>query len=152
MPTVDVTKIAIALNLDQRRVQQLVKEGMPRAARGRYDRMKCTRWYIRYLTKVLERKSVDVGYIGERRHRVRLMRAVAGLREMELAKQRSSLVSLPDVEAAFADLVRTVTARVMAIAPQVAPELVGETSRVMIQAKIEKASKEALVRMENHKH
>src|SRR5258708_19901444 len=97
MRAVEVAKMASALNVVQGRVQQPVKEGMPRAAGGRYDRMKCTGWYIRYVTKVLERKSVDVGYIGERRHRVRLMRAVAGLREMELAKQRSSLVSLPAV-------------------------------------------------------
>ena len=39
----------------------------------------------------------------------------------------------------------TTKARIMAIAPRLAPELVGETSRVMIQAKIEKASKEARV-------
>ena len=42
------------------------------------------------------------------------------------------------------DLVLTTKARIMAIAPRLAPELVGETSRVMIHAKLEKALKEAL--------
>ena len=42
----------------------------------------------------------------------------------------------------------------MAIPPRLAPELVGEQSRMMIQAKIEKACKEALAylaRAENHR-
>ena len=41
-------------------------------------------------------------------------------------------------------MVLVTKARIMAIAPRVAPELVGETSRIMIQAKIECACKEAL--------
>jgi phage terminase Nu1 subunit (DNA packaging protein) len=147
MPTVDVTKIAIALNLDERRVQQLVKEGLPRAARGQYDPVKCMLFYIRYLQAALERKSVptaDGGYAGEREERIRLLRADADLREIELAKERGQLVALPDIEAALTDLVLTTKARIMAIPPRLAPELVGETSRVMIQAKLERACKESL--------
>ena len=34
MPTVDVSKVASALNLSQQRVQQLVKEGMPKEPRA----------------------------------------------------------------------------------------------------------------------
>ncbi len=49
MPIVDVTKVASALNLEARRVQQLVKLGMPRKSRGRYDPAKCMLWYILYL-------------------------------------------------------------------------------------------------------
>ncbi len=147
MPTVDVMRIASALNLEKRRVQQLVAEGMPRAARGQYDPVKCMLWYIRYLQAALEKKSVptaDGGYAGEREERVRLLRADADLREIELAKQRGLLVALHDVEAELTDLVLTTKARIMAIPPRLAPELVGEHSRVMIQAKLEKACKEAL--------
>jgi phage terminase Nu1 subunit (DNA packaging protein) len=147
MPTVDVTKIASALNLDERRVQQLVKEGMPREARGQYDPVKCMLFYIRYLQAALERKSVptvDGGYAGEREERVRLLRADADLREMELAKERGQLVAITDVEMEMTDLVLTTKARILAIPPRLAPELVGETSRVMLQAKLEKACKEAL--------
>jgi phage terminase Nu1 subunit (DNA packaging protein) len=147
MPTVDVTKVASALNLDERRVQQLVKEGMPREARGQYDPVKCMLWYIRYLQQALEKKAVptlDGGFFGEREERVRLLRADADLREMELAKERGLLVALPDFEATLTDLVLTTKARIMALPPRLAPELVGETSRVMIQAKIEKACKESL--------
>jgi len=147
MPTVDVTKVASALNLDERRVQQLVKEGMPRETRGQYDPVKCLLWYVRYLQAALEKKSVptlDGGFVGEREERVRLLRADADLREMELAGERARLVALPDVEQALSELANTARIQIMAIPPRLAPELVGETSRVMIQAKIEKACKEAL--------
>jgi phage terminase Nu1 subunit (DNA packaging protein) len=49
MSFVDVLKVAQALNLEVRRVQQLVKEGIPREARGQYDAVKCMLFYIRYL-------------------------------------------------------------------------------------------------------
>jgi len=147
MATVDVTKVASALNLTEARVQQLVKEGMPRESRGQYDPVKGLLWYVRYLQKALEKKAVptlDGGFVGEREERVRLLRADADLREMELAKERGLLVALPDIEKMVTDLVLTTKARIMAIPPRLAPELVGETSRVMIQAKLEKACKESL--------
>jgi phage terminase Nu1 subunit (DNA packaging protein) len=147
MANVDVQKLASVLNLDERRIQQLVHEGMPRAARGQYDPVKCMLWYIRYLQKALERKAVPTlegGFVGEREERIRLLRADADLRELALAKDRALYVALPDVEATLTELAVTTTARVMAIPPQLAPMLVGERSRLMIQAKIEKACKEAL--------
>lgn len=150
MATVDVGKVASALNLTETRVQQLVKEGLPREARGQYDPVKCMLWYIRYLQQALEKKSVptlDGGFVGEREERVRLLRSQADLSEIELSKQRGQLVAIQDVEKAMTDLVLTTKARVMAVAPRLAPELLGETSRVMVHAKIEKALKEALLNL-----
>lgn len=147
MPTVSVEKIAGFLNLTSTRVQQLVKEGMPRESRGEYDAIKCAGWYIRYLQSALEKKSVPTlegGFVGEREERIRLLRADADLKEMELAKERAQLVAIPDVEKMVIDLVLTTKARIMAIPPRLAPELVGETQRTMIQAKLEKACSEAL--------
>lgn len=147
MPLADVDRVAQALNLTVQRVGQLVKEGMPKEGRGQYDAVKCMLWYIRYLQAALEKKSVpmtDGTFAGEREERVRLLRADADMREIELARERSQLVAIPDIEQMFTDLVLTTKARIMAIAPRLAPELVGETSRVMIQAKIEKSCKDAL--------
>ena len=118
MAIVDVGKVAQALNLTPQRVQQLAKEGMPRETRGKYDLGKCMLWYIRYLQACLEKKSVpmaDGGYAGEREERVRLLRAEAELKEIELAKERSQLIALSDVEAEMTDLVLTTKARIMAI-------------------------------------
>jgi phage terminase Nu1 subunit (DNA packaging protein) len=156
MPLVDVTRVAQALNLDERRIQQLVKEGLPREKRGQYDAVKCMLWYIRYLQVVIEKKAVNLGnegFAGEREERVRLLRADADLREIELAKERGQLVAIQDVEKEMTDLVLTTKARIMAIPPRPAPELVGETSRMMVQAKLEKACKEALAYLARvHRH
>ena len=155
MPTVGVTKIASCLNLHERRIHQLCKEGLPRAARGQYDPVACMLWYIRYLQRALEKKSVptlDGGFVGEREERIRLLRADADLREIELARERSQLVSIEDVERAMTDLILTTKSRIMAVAPRLAPELVGETSRVMVHAKIDKALKEALLALSKREH
>lgn len=146
MALVNVGKVAQLLNLDERRIQQLVKEGMPREQRGQYDPAQCMLWYIRFLQAALEKKSVPVGdgFAGERQERVRLLSADADLREMELARERGLLVAIPDVEQKLTDLVLTTKARIMAIPPRIAPELVGESSRLVVQSKIEKACKEAL--------
>jgi phage terminase Nu1 subunit (DNA packaging protein) len=147
MPTVDVTKVASALNLKVRRVQQLVGLGMPREGRGQYDAVRCMLWYVRYLQGVLEKRSAsmpDGGHAGVREERVRLLRADADLKEMQLAKERARLMAVSDVESMLADLVLKTETRIMAVPSRLAPELVGETSRVMVQAKIEKGLKEAL--------
>jgi phage terminase Nu1 subunit (DNA packaging protein) len=147
MALVNAKTLANVFGITESRVHQLVKDGLPKELRGKYDLLKCVRWYVKYLQTALEKKAIptaDGGFAGEREERIRLLRADADLREMELAKERGQLVALPDVESTLTDLVLTTKARIMAIAPRVAPELVGETSRVMIQAKIEKACKEAL--------
>ena len=153
MATVNAEKIAQALNLTEQRVHQLVREGLPKEGRGQFDPIKCLMFYIRYLQRALEKKSVptlDGGFVGEREERIRLLRSQADLSEIELSKQRSQLVAIQDVDRAMNDLVVTTRARVMAIAPRLAPELLGQTSRVMVHAKIEKAVKDVLLELSKH--
>jgi phage terminase Nu1 subunit (DNA packaging protein) len=147
MANVGPDKVAQALNLTVSRVHQLVKEGLPKEGRGQFDPVKRLLWYVRYLQKVIEKKSIpmtDGAYVGEREQRVRLLKADADLREIEPAKKRGQLVPLSDVEAEMTDLVLTTKARILAVAPRVAPELLGLTSRVMAHAIVEKALNEAL--------
>src|ERR1700728_5003888 len=99
MATVNAEKIAQALHLTEQRVHQLVREGLPKEGRGQFDPVKCMLWYIRYLQKALEKKALptlDGGYAGEREERVRLLRADADLREIELAEKRGHLVAIQD--------------------------------------------------------
>src|SRR5215469_7783064 len=151
MAVVDLKQVSKALNVSERRVQQLAKEGLPKEDRGRYDLGKCMLWYIRYLQAALEasgrRDSGDAEFIGAREERARLLRAEAELKEMELAKQRGQLVAIADVEQEYSNLAHAIKARIMAIPPRLAAEIVGETSRVMAQAKIEKYCKEALAQL-----
>jgi phage terminase Nu1 subunit (DNA packaging protein) len=149
---IGIKQLAVILNLTVSRIQQLVQEGLPKKLRGKYDQDQCVDFYIRYLQALVEHKSI-VGEGGEvlkneREERLRLLRADADLREIELARERSQLVAIEDVEKEMSELVLTTKARVMAVAPRVAPDIIGETSRVMIQAKIEKSLREALVHLE----
>jgi len=121
MPTVDVHKVAAFLNVTPRRVQQLVKEGMPRGARGQYDPIKCGAWYVRFLQAAIEKKTIpsgDGGYVTLKEERTRLIRAKAELKQIEVAKRRGLLVSLADVEKEMTDLVLTTKARILAIPAQ----------------------------------
>ena len=126
---VGIKEIAVILNLSVARIQQLVQEGLPKKLRGKYDRDDCSGWYIRYLQALVEKKAiVDEGgkiFATEREERLRLLRADADLREIELARERAELVSIAEVEREIADLMLTTKARVMAVAPRLAPELVG---------------------------
>ena len=147
MAIVNAEKVAQALNLTESRVHQLVKEGLPKEGRGQYDAVKCMLWYVRYLQNAIEKRTApafDGAVVGERRERIRLLRVAADLKEDRLAEARSQLVAVSDVEAMTKDLVDTTTAEIMAIPQRIAGDLVGETSRAMIQAKIEKACKESL--------
>jgi phage terminase Nu1 subunit (DNA packaging protein) len=145
---VGIKQIAEILNLTRSRIQQLVQEGLPKKLRGKYDQDVCVGWYIRYLQALVEKKAI-VGEGGavladERHERLRLLSADADLREIELARERGQLVAIEDVEHEMADLILVTKARVLAVGARVAPALVGETSRLMIQAIIEKEHKEAL--------
>jgi hypothetical protein len=74
MAAVGPEKIAQALNLTKSRVHQLVHEGLPEEGRGQFDPVKCMLFYIRYLQKALEKKSVrtlDGGFVDESQERAR---------------------------------------------------------------------------------
>lgn len=147
MAVVNVSRIAAFLNITPRRVQQLVKEGMPCEGRGQYDPIKCAMFYVRYLQNVLEERSAPISEddsSGERAARIRLLRAKADVKEMQLSSQRSQLVTVKDCDHMVVELNRSTTVRIMEIPPRLAPQLVGETSRTMIQAKIETAIKGSL--------
>jgi phage terminase Nu1 subunit (DNA packaging protein) len=150
MPIVGIDKVADALNLKPRRVQYLVKEGLPQESRGQYDPVKCLLWYVRYLQAKLNQKDAPAGErgdAGERQERVRRLRADCEMKEFHLAERRKKLVAVTDVERAVSELVFLVKARMLAIPPRLADELMGVTGRVMRQALIEKAIHEALVQI-----
>jgi phage terminase Nu1 subunit (DNA packaging protein) len=133
------------LKLTPRRVQQLVAEGLPKVARGRYDLDEVLDWYIARLERRLAGEIDEDGQLEQTtKAELRLLSARADLRELELATRRREFIAIADVEKHMTDLVITTKARVMAVPARVAGELVGETSRVMAQAKIEKGIKEAL--------
>ncbi len=80
----------------------------------------------------------------EREVRLRKLRADRELKEIKLAQIRSGLVSIEDVDRFEAELVSVTKARFMALGARLAPQLVEQTSRSMIQAIIERETRAVL--------
>ena len=140
-----IAAIAERLRLTPRRIQQLVGEGLPRVTRGKYDVDEVLDWYIARLEKQLARGTDEEAEAAKKwNEELRILSSRADLQELDLAARRRELVSIADVEKQMTDLVITTKARILTVPARVAPELLGEQSRVMVQAKIEKSLKEAL--------
>jgi phage terminase Nu1 subunit (DNA packaging protein) len=144
----NITAIAERLKLTPRRIQQLVGEGLPRVTRGKYDVDQVLDWYIAKLEKQLAGETDENGATARRyNEELRLISARADEQELNLAARRRELVAIADVEKEMTDLVATTKARILTVPARVAPDLIGEQSRVMVQAKLEKALKEALAHL-----
>jgi phage terminase Nu1 subunit (DNA packaging protein) len=142
---VGIAAIAERLRLTPRRIQQLVGEGLPRVTRGKYDVDAVLDWYIERLERQLARQTDEDGELAKReKEEMRLLSARADLNELDLASKRREMVSIADVEKQMTDLVITTKARILTVPARLAPDLLSEQSRVMVQAKIEKSLKEAL--------
>jgi len=133
--------------LTPERIRQLVNEGMPKSGRNEYDAVRCMFWYlgkVRRMVSHKETENADGSASGIRAERKRLLKVQADREELELAQLQGRLVAVEDWEKATADIVAAAKARLLAVPARVAPRVLGETSRVMVQGLIEKEIKEAL--------
>lgn len=146
-----IEEISSALNITVRRVNQLAKEGiLPREGRGDYNLGKCMATYIRYLQAALSKKATmdENGELSSLQgNRQELMKVQIERERFELAKVRSEFIPIEAHEKILSDLIMETKARVKAVGARVAPDLVGEESRLMIQAKLERAHDEALLQL-----
>jgi phage terminase Nu1 subunit (DNA packaging protein) len=116
-----------ALNVTPRRVQQLVEEGLPRAAYGQYDLGQAMAWYIRHLQAALERREipqVDAVAAALRGERQLLTTAQADLAEAELGEKRGELIPLQLFEERMSLMITSARQRIV-LPSRIAPELEG---------------------------
>jgi phage terminase Nu1 subunit (DNA packaging protein) len=131
--------IARLLDLSERRVQQLSREGViPKAERGQYDLIGSVRGYVRYLRdQALKAQAGAPDYAAER---ARFIRARADLAEMEAEEKRLSLIAAEQIEAAWIAVLALLRTRLLALPDRLAPQAfeqstVGDT-RNLIRAAI----------------
>lgn len=131
--------IARLLDLSERRVQQLSREGViPKAERGHYDLIGSVRGYVRYLREqALKAQAGAPDYAAER---ARFIRARADLSEMEAEEKRRSLIAADEIEAAWIAVLALLRTRLLALPDRLAPQAfeqstVGDT-RNLIRAAI----------------
>ena len=131
--------IAKLLDLSERRVQQLSREGViPKAERGQYDLIGSVRGYVRYLRdQAVKSQAGAPDYMAER---ARFIRARADLAEMDAQEKRRSLIAADQVEAAWIAVLALLRTRLLALPDRLAPQAfeqptVGDT-RNLIRAAI----------------
>ena len=131
--------ISRLLDLSERRVQQLSREGViPKAERGQYDLIGSVRGYVRYLRdQALKAQAGAPDYAAER---ARFIRARADLAEMEAEEKRRSLIAADQIEAAWIAVLALLRTRLLSLPDRLAPQAfdqptVGDT-RNLIRAAI----------------
>lgn len=131
--------ISRLLDLSERRIQQLSREGViPKAERGHYDLIGSVRGYVRYLRDQAQKAQAGApDYAAER---ARFIRARADLAEMEAEEKRRSLIAADEIEAAWIAVLALLRTRLLALPDRLAPQVfdqptVGDT-RNLIRAAI----------------
>lgn len=138
------------LNLKDRRIYQLAKEGLPKIAPGRYDVGECFRWYVRFLQrKIVERAfPEDADGDGSAKSagvtRNKLLSIESELKQIELAEKREQLVSIEKVTKDLQAIVVEIRTRILALPPRLAAEVLGETDLAVSQVKIKRSLEGAL--------
>ena len=112
--------IAKLLDLSERRVQQLSREGViPRAERGQYDLIGSVRGYVRYLRD--QAAKAQAGAPDYASERARFIRARADLAEMEADEKRGGVIAAGEVEAAWIAVLALLRTRILALPDRLAP-------------------------------
>lgn len=108
------------LNITDRRIQQLTKEGViVKAARGKYKVMESVAGFIRYL----QDKNGDNDELDYNTEHALLERAKRQKAELQLAVMKGEVHRSKDVELVMNDMVASFRARILAIPTKLAPQL-----------------------------
>lgn len=118
-----IGEVAKHLNLTERRVQQLTKEGViPKAGRGEYDLEECSHYYIKYLQEnSVSCPSDDAGSYAEQR--TRLVKIQADKVEIEVQQLKRFLISVDEVEKDWASHIASCRSRLLAIPSRCASQV-----------------------------
>ena len=117
-----VAVIARFLNLTERRVQQLARDGIiPKPEKGKYDLVGCVQGYIAFLQARAFGK--ETGTVDMYTERSRLLKLHADKAQMELDMMRSRLISADEAEELWASLLATFRTRMLAIPTRAAHQV-----------------------------
>lgn len=135
--------IARLLDLSERRVQQLSREGViPKAERGQYDLIGAVRGYVRYLRDQAQKAQAGApDYAAER---ARFIRARADLAEMEAQEKRRALIAADQIEAAWIAVLALLRTRMLALPDRLAPQAFDQPTVGDTRALIRTAIREVL--------
>lgn len=132
-------ELSSLLGITERRIQQLVKEGMPKSGRGEYPLRECVRFYVGHLHRLIEEEKSDT-VVSEK---IRLMRAKAEKAEVEVLKLRGEVLDLERVRQETMLISVEIKEAFLAVAGRLAPELAGKDAGY-IKHRLNRAITEAM--------
>lgn len=141
-----VAVIARFLNLTERRVQQLARDGIiPKADKGKYDLVRCVQHYVQYL----QERAYGNGDTAHDTHheRARLIKAQADKTELEVAEMRGQLMPIETIEHDWMQHVSSCRMRLLAIPSKSAFQIVSLKEPAEIERFLKAAIYEALMEL-----
>ncbi|ACI97514.1 terminase small subunit, Nu1 [Rhodospirillum centenum] len=138
--------IAKLLDLSERRVQQLSREGViPKAERGAYDLVGAVRGYVRYLRDLAQRAQGGVADLPT--ERTRLVKAKADLAELDAQQRRGDLVPVAETALAWAAVTARLRARLITLPDKLAPLVHDAANPAAVRVLLRSAIVEALAEL-----
>lgn len=126
-PVCKVTALARLLNVTERRVQQLAKDGIiPKPLKGKYDLVGCVQGYIRYLQDRDSAKGVAA--IDSHLERARLIKAKADKTEIEVHALKATYIQAAEVERIWCAIIGAFRAKLLAL-PSKCSQLIAPLSK-----------------------
>ena len=120
--TYSTTTIAKLLQLSERRVQQLTKDGViPKVDRGKYELVPAVHGYINYLRHQM---SAEVSTDDIVKNKNRLTLATAELREIEKSQLEGELIPALEIKKTWLHYVNLIKTKLMSIPNKTAPQMV----------------------------
>ena len=126
--------IASLLDISERRVTQLVNEGIiPKTDRGRYELFPVVQGYIKFLRE----RKLGEAVVSLDEARQRKLAAEAEMAEIDLAKARADVVLVEDVGKQWDAILSAVKTRLLAVPNKVAPLASVEIDQAIVKEIIE---------------
>ena len=120
--TYSTTTIAKLLQLSERRVQQLTKDGViPKVDRGKYELVPAVHGYINYLRHQM---SADFSPDDIVKNKNRLTLATAELREIEKSQLEGELIPALEIKKTWLHYVNLIKTKLLSIPNKAAPQMV----------------------------
>tara|TARA_B100000579_G_C22675422_1_gene777716 strand:- start:36 stop:569 length:534 start_codon:yes stop_codon:yes gene_type:complete len=134
--TVPIGSLGSVLNLSERRIQQLVKEGvLSKEERGRYPFMTNVKGYVMYLQSRVDGNNTGIIDLDEARKRK--LQAEAMMAELELERTQENTISVADHGEFVGKLGDALKGRLMVLPSKLAPALALETKQGLCKQIVE---------------
>lgn len=145
-----VTTISKLLNLSQRRVQQLAKDGViPKADKGKYELVSCVQGYVKYLyDRAFGQNTNQIDSYAEKAGLLKVQKEKA---ELELAVMKEQYMKIDEIEFIWSNMVVSFRSKILSMPSKLAPMLTNDTSQIAkIKTILEDEVHDALLEMSKH--